>query len=869
MKHLWNVLVLLSLMGCHLAADIGASLSAPDIQVATDLQISNGPTPLKGSCKSGFDVHIYSEDGSIDEIVPCENDKYATTVQLSGDEGLKTIYVEYDKKIDRLERNQVAVLYDVTPPASAPSLQGWSGGASNDISDRTVNIDPADSSVVSYKYLLSNTPCAGQLAVLQAQPEKDIEEAVTLNVSSENNYYLCTLLKDNAGNWQTSANQSAVLEIDLTAPVVTVTSPALNEAVESSFTINGSCEDNGNSVAITGGIDNSPVILACVAGSFTGTLQPTGADGGKNLSLQQLDDVGNIGTLSHDVVKDTTAPVITISSPTNNSTIDPVGLSVSGSCTVGDTITLGGTIAEAAQTVTCQSNGTWSAVVNFTQEGEAQTFTVTQTDTLNHSDSETVNLIADPPVFALSGARPALAVRGVACAMCHAKVKGDIVTDFGHGQSYFLGHEAPTVGVQIRPYEAGIYYEDWRDGVQITGNLYTKNASVVLTDYVNALADPSTGNAIPGGGWTLLDVVTKQMYSTARAVLVRLANYIGVAPTDAAPGLFGTAITKNNVLISAPTVAQINALTASMTLVASDSGVSIYKKSTATLTNLNIVSGVGGQRYVRNSGTVECWGDIVIQGTLFLDNLQLNSRAMGCRLHVTGAVFIRDAVNYLNEATYSKVNLQITSARAVIVGFNPNYMFERFSSTVWPKVPSKNYPDDASASGNISAVLNDAARIPDLTNDSGPIMRASYTTYSGGAIATKTPVGILQNQTASTADQAALIAAGTGWAAIPGQEATYNAIRSNCTTDTTLATTNSIPCILEWAQETGRKTVNFKRLLLNAPIIHSRYYGQFKGIVIADFFLPAVQHLEYEYDTTFDSVPVLPLVISNVYNLSD
>ncbi|XGC80308.1 hypothetical protein ACES2L_13330 [Bdellovibrio bacteriovorus] len=1127
-----------ALAGCHLKGNLDQSLLTPEVKVATGATSSNGDVPLKGICSENLDVRIYTEDGSIDQVVPCSNGEYSTTVTLSGSEGTKTIFAEYKEKQENIPSATTEIIYDVTPPAGQPSFTGWSGGDSNDIAARLVSVASSDDSVAGFKYVLSqNANCSTQLAALQAASENKIGDQISLSATAEGTYYVCTLLKDKAGNWQTSANQSVALNIDLTAPVpasaspiansevrmtntisgscedngnnvvvtgdidngplyfpciagsfsgsvdlsggdgsktinfqqlddvgnlgsgtltlvkdttapvlavtshsanqqvlasitlagscenngnivtasgdftgspanvncvggnfslpvtlsgvdgaknitlqqldvagntgslthslvkdtsaptlavtshaydaetlatltlagtcenngnnvsvsgsidnapvtltctagafsgsitlsgvdglktftlsqndpagntgtlnhrllkdttapvITVTSPTYDHGVAPTFTISGTCEDNGNNVTVTGDITGGPVSFACVAGAFTGSLSVPGADGLKNLTLKQSDDVSNEGTLSHRVDKDTTAPVVTISSPTNNSTIDPVGTSIGGNCTYGDTLTLGGTIAEAGQTISCAANGTWSTSVNFTQEGENQVLTITQTDDVGLSDSETYNLIADPPVFTITGARPALAVRAVACAMCHAKVKGDIVTDFGHGQSFFLGNGSSSDS-RYRPYEAGIYAEDWRDGVQITGSLYTKNASVTVTDYVNALQDPAAGNVTPGGGWTLADVVTKQMYSTARAAVIKLINFIGQAPTNAVPGMFGSVVYKNNVLIAAPTAAQINALTSSMSQVATDSGVSIYKKSTATLTNLTIVAGVGG-KYVRNSGNVDCWGDVVIQGPLFLDNLQLNSRAAGCRLHVNGTVFIRGGITYLNEATYPKVNVQISSSRAIIVGMNPNFVYERFSSSVWPKVPTGAFPDEASTLNNMSNILSEASRIADLDNDGGPMMVAQYVTYSGGAIATRTNVGYAYNQTTELSAQPARVAVNNGWAAIPGQEATYNAVRGNCTVDTTDAITNSRPCILTWAGAYLKKTVNFNHLLLNAPIVHSRYYGLFKGIVIADFFMPAVEHLEYEYDSTFDSVPVLPLVIQNVYSISN
>jgi len=64
----------------------------------------------------------------------------------------------------------------------------------------------------------------------------------------------------------------------------------------------------------------------------------------------------------------------------------------------------------------------------------------------------------------------------------------------------------------------------------------------------------------------------------------------------------------------------------------------------------------------------------------------------------------------------------------------------------------------------------------------------------------------------------------------------------------------------------GRLAINYSGLMLNAPHVHSRYFGDFEGAIIADVaFLarnPAGQSLErFVYDTAFDSATaVLPAI---------
>jgi hypothetical protein len=52
--------------------------------------------------------------------------------------------------------------------------------------------------------------------------------------------------------------------------------------------------------------------------------------------------------------------------------------------------------------------------------------------------------------------------------------------------------------------------------------------------------------------------------------------------------------------------------------------------------------------------------------------------------------------------------------------------------------------------------------------------------------------------------------------------------------------------------------LDFTRLLLNAPQVHSRYKGNFKGLIIAELVLFRLGKSNFEFDPVFKEVPVLP-----------
>jgi hypothetical protein len=57
----------------------------------------------------------------------------------------------------------------------------------------------------------------------------------------------------------------------------------------------------------------------------------------------------------------------------------------------------------------------------------------------------------------------------------------------------------------------------------------------------------------------------------------------------------------------------------------------------------------------------------------------------------------------------------------------------------------------------------------------------------------------------------------------------------------------------------------FTRLLLNAPQVHNRYKGKFKGLVITEFALFRLGNSNFEFDPVFKEVPVLPRLRDSDY----
>lgn len=58
-------------------------------------------------------------------------------------------------------------------------------------------------------------------------------------------------------------------------------------------------------------------------------------------------------------------------------------------------------------------------------------------------------------------------------------------------------------------------------------------------------------------------------------------------------------------------------------------------------------------------------------------------------------------------------------------------------------------------------------------------------------------------------------------------------------------------------------------VLLNAPLVNSRYTGDFKGVVVAEIALFRLEQFVFSFDTTFQKVPILPALKNDILSLTD
>lgn len=392
--------------------------------------------------------------------------------------------------------------------------------------------------------------------------------------------------------------------------------------------------------------------------------------------------------------------------------------------------------------------------------------------------------------------RPALAVRAPGCVLCHtAAIAGpnvlnaNVITDFGFGNDWF--------------WTASPGFNDWGMGVnggsspptpatnaigQSTnwGSTLITGGSVIIPK--GARIPASAINATPAAGWSgvtfsLTDYLTRQ------------ASFD--APAGGSGSRFGI-IEASAITIGAPTADAIRA------------GAAIWIPGTATLkyikqnnaapdlTGVRAVGSGASLYYVADASTpVKCAGDLVLDAPVWLNQAQIITGNLGCRIYSTASIFVSGTITVTPSApTITDHNVQLASSRGIFMGLGPHDAYEdRDSGT-----PCAQY--------NVDSLRSRLAE-----DRFGNRMR------------------------------------------IAADETQWNNFRTAVFSDEDRLAGLSGACGLP-----AYKEISFDRLLLNAPYVGGRYTKPFKGSIIAEVLTWLPGKFSFEFDPVFGRVPVLPIL---------
>jgi len=213
---------------------------------------------------------------------------------------------------------------------------------------------------------------------------------------------------DAAGN---SAQDSITVTVDQIDPSVTITSPTSN----ATYNTTGSTTTVGGSASDAGGAGLTSVTYSLSgATSGSGTCSGTTSWSTGSLSLNQgtttititaTDGVGNTSQDTLSVLRDSSGPTVTITSPTTATTYS----------TTGSSVNIGGTASDAYSSIAAVSytlsgattgSGSCSGTTSWTASGislnvGATTITVTATDTLGNTGTDTITVTREEMYYLL------------------------------------------------------------------------------------------------------------------------------------------------------------------------------------------------------------------------------------------------------------------------------------------------------------------------------------------------------------------------------------------------------------------------------------------------------------------------------------
>ncbi len=405
--------------------------------------------------------------------------------------------------------------------------------------------------------------------------------------------------------------------------------------------------------------------------------------------------------------------------------------------------------------------------------------------------------------------RPALAVRAPSCLLCHARVQGDVISDFGHKSSVdTLALDNFFIGGPGYPYDPATGY----------GSAYNINLPWTTTDPDRF--DLHGHFLVPNLDMTTLSPSVPRSFfpSVSHNNLVDHLTNKWPANNSDFKGYKG----KSLIYIGAPTSNEIKTN--------SDLGNQGIKfiKNTATDNDLSGFSRVqlpaDGFDYYTNSQSAPmvCEGDLFVDGVVHLENLRIKT-TYGCRIYATRSVFINGSIIYEDVSALS--NLQVTSAIGVFMGVGACI---DCSDHQWGQATAGVKQDSMDGRLNETYFYMHNYRTMD-NNALHAAIRLDYSKVTK-TLETRPP--------------------------LPPQGANSVNYYRQYLADRKIRLVDARNTVV------GPSIANtsYSRLLVNAPRIDSRYTGNYQGLIIAEFAMWVPGQFSFHFDPVFTGVTLLPFL---------
>lgn len=518
------------------------------------------------------------------------------------------------------------------------------------------------------------------------------------------------------------------------------------------------------------------------------------------------------------------------------------------------------------------------------------------------TDSKTFGVHVDNYVMSMY---PALAIsRPLSCVFCHANIQADLVVDFGIAQANY-GNANNILG--FAPLNGSHIYHVDNNTVPftVTGSMYMPDITVTDKNFLKQVtANPNSApinlRSFLMNTWNYYTPVSDGQggYLTDTDGFMQVSGTPTAMPSLPLANIQGGIALKSAVKIRAPSDAEVLALDSSLS---AGTTAFVYKgpNSKPALSGLQVFD-YGYGSFVRNNGTIVCYGSIIISGTLYLKNPDIQTDDVGCSIYVAGNVFIETnrnpAINYVGGAT--SPTLQITASRNLHMGIGLyDIRYVRGSNNAYSdatKIANPANPSGLRDAGGVATSIksnDDAGAWEYMTCPLRPehaiyldahyVSNGNYTACDPATDSAKCAfakdmfngwTGTVSGYDHVTPDAVVYR---------PSDNTLINpviAYETMCRSNNGYQMTNYASYSFTWAgywgeqpTKVGAATINsfrtstvFDHLRVNAQNVHSRYYGEFRGSVISPYALFAVGNLVFKYDTRLNNVVPYPkLMVPN------
>lgn len=479
---------------------------------------------VSGTCnESGQTVNIQADgvDATSQSGFVCDGTNFTGTIDTTGlAQGVRAFTAQLSdaggntgtSATNNVTKDTFAPSVAITTPADATII-----GAGDDSATYAVS-GTCDENGVTVAIEVDGVAAAGQVGM--GCNGTSFSGTINTTGYADATYAWTAVIIDAAGNETTSATNN--ITKDATPPAVAIVTPAnssfINMANDSAtFAVSGTCDESGQTVLVK--VDSvpatSPVGFVCDGTNFTGTIDTTGLAQGTRAFTAELTDSGaNTGTsASNNVVKDTIAPLLAITSSPDITSANHTSYSLSGTCNENSG-TVNVNVGVTSTTATCDGTN-WSVTgldVSSNSESPSLSVTADLDDAAGNSATQastTVVKDATAPLVAITTPADASQIT----------VATDSTTFAVNGTCNESG-QTVTINIDGSPATSQVGFSC--DGTNFSGTIDTTVLAANNTYAFTAELSDTLGNT----GVSTANNVTKVQYSVAitSAPAINIAN---------------------------------------------------------------------------------------------------------------------------------------------------------------------------------------------------------------------------------------------------------------------------------------------------------------------------------------------------------